>query len=77
MLKNLVGSSYAPDYDFGGVTDPFLQVKLLRLMRLVGEDNAEASDAMSDVLAQVCVYGCCGRVFDLPTGVGCDKHRIS
>lgn len=26
ILKNLVISGYAPEYDVGGITDPFLQV---------------------------------------------------
>lgn len=28
-LKNLLMSGYAPEYDMGGVKDPFLQVKIL------------------------------------------------
>lgn len=43
----------AADYDVGGINDPFLQVAILRLLRVLGRGNAEASDAMSDVLAQV------------------------
>lgn len=42
-----------PDYDVGGINDPFLQVAILRLLRLLGRGNADASDAMNDVLAQV------------------------
>lgn len=41
------------DYDVGGINDPFLQVAILRLLRVLGRGSAEASDAMSDVLAQV------------------------
>ena len=37
----------------GGINDPFLQVAILRLLRVLGRGTAEASDAMSDVLAQV------------------------
>ena len=36
-----------------GHADPFLQVKLLRLLRVLGAGDADASDAMSDVLAIV------------------------
>eukprot|EP00271_Cylindrocystis_brebissonii_P016404 TRINITY_DN3990_c1_g3_i1.p1 TRINITY_DN3990_c1_g3~~TRINITY_DN3990_c1_g3_i1.p1 ORF type:complete len:853 (+),score=239.18 TRINITY_DN3990_c1_g3_i1:329-2887(+) len=53
ILKNLVVSGYAPEYDVGGITDPYLQVRTLRLLRLVGQGNADSSDIMSDVLAQV------------------------
>jgi AP-1 complex subunit gamma-1 len=28
-LKNLLMSGYAPEYEIGGVKDPFLQVKIL------------------------------------------------
>lgn len=35
------------------INDPFLQVAILRLLRVLGRGSAEASDAMSDVLAQV------------------------
>jgi len=28
-LKNLLTSGYLPEYDVGGVKDPFLQVKIL------------------------------------------------
>ena len=45
------------EYDVGGINDPFLQVGILRLLRLLGRGDATASDAMSDVLAQVCAAG--------------------
>ena len=50
-LKSLLMSGYAPEYDIGGVKDPFLQVKILELLGRLGADNADASDEMSDVLA--------------------------
>ncbi|KAG0187094.1 clathrin associated protein complex large subunit [Apophysomyces sp. BC1034] len=52
-LKNLVSAGFSPEHDVTGVTDPFLQVKVLRLMRILAKDNQEASDAMNDILAQV------------------------
>lgn len=52
-LKALVATGYSPEHDVSGITDPFLQVKILRLLRLLGRDNAAASEAMNDVLAQV------------------------
>ena len=44
-------SGYAPEYEFGGVKDPFLQVKIIELLGKIGKGSAEASDEMSDVLA--------------------------
>jgi len=53
ILKNLVMSGYAPEYDVSGITDPFLQVKILRLLALLGKGDSESSDIMNDILAQV------------------------
>eukprot|EP01111_Echinosteliopsis_oligospora_P011184 TRINITY_DN3628_c0_g1_i1.p1 TRINITY_DN3628_c0_g1~~TRINITY_DN3628_c0_g1_i1.p1 ORF type:complete len:863 (-),score=268.97 TRINITY_DN3628_c0_g1_i1:49-2637(-) len=53
LLKNLVLSGYAPEHDVSGITDPFLQVKILRLLRLLGKGDPESSDQMNDILAQV------------------------
>merc|ERR1719482_1046190 len=52
-LKNLVLSGYAPEHDVSGITDPFLQVRIIKLLRYLGKGDAEASDAMNDILAQV------------------------
>ncbi|KAI8615855.1 adaptin N terminal region-domain-containing protein [Chytriomyces sp. MP71] len=52
-LKNLITTGYNPEYEVGGVTDPFLQVKILRLLRLLGAGDSRASELMNDVLAQV------------------------
>lgn len=53
ILRSLVSAGYAPEYDVAGVTDPFLQSKILRLLRILGTGNNEASDMMNDILAQV------------------------
>ncbi|KAL6057010.1 AP-1 complex subunit gamma [Balamuthia mandrillaris] len=54
ILKGLITSGYAPEHDVQGVTDPFLQVKILRAFAILGKGDAEASEAMNDILAQVC-----------------------
>lgn len=46
-------SGYAPEYEIGGVKDPFLQVKIIELLGLLGQGHSESSDEMSDVLAQI------------------------
>ncbi|EGG18708.1 clathrin-adaptor gamma chain [Cavenderia fasciculata] len=53
ILKTLVHSGYLPEHDVSGITDPFLQVKILRLLRILGEHDPETSDIMNDMLAQV------------------------
>lgn len=53
LLKDLANSPYAPEYDISGITDPFLHIRLLRLLRVLGKGDAEASDNMNDILAQV------------------------
>ncbi|KAF2881761.1 hypothetical protein ILUMI_24403 [Ignelater luminosus] len=53
ILKNLILAGYSPEHDVSGVSDPFLQVKILKLLRVLGKNDAEASEAMNDILAQV------------------------
>ncbi|ANB12545.1 Apl4p [Sugiyamaella lignohabitans] len=52
-LKVLSTSGYAPEHDVAGVSDPFLQVKIIRLLGLLGAGDAQASEQMSDILAQI------------------------
>lgn len=52
-MKNLILAGYSPEHDVSGVSDPFLQVKILRLLRILGKNDSEASEAMNDILAQV------------------------
>jgi len=53
MLKTLVVSGYSPEHDVSGISDPFLQVQIIRLLRVLGKNDADASDKMNDILAQV------------------------
>ncbi|XP_037788678.1 LOW QUALITY PROTEIN: AP-1 complex subunit gamma-1-like [Penaeus monodon] len=53
ILKNLIMAGYSPEHDVQGVSDPFLQVKILKLLRILGHEDSEASETMNDILAQV------------------------
>ncbi len=52
VQKNLVGS-YSAEFDTSGIFDPFLQVKILKFFKIMGEDNEEISEELIDPLAQV------------------------
>lgn len=58
-LRDIANSPYSPEYDVAGITDPFLHIRLLKLLRVLGQGDAEASDCMNDILAQVCSYLVC------------------
>lgn len=53
VLKSLASSGYAPEHDVTGIADPFLQVKILRLLRVLGRGDGEVSEQINDILAQV------------------------
>jgi len=53
LLRNLLGKGYTPEIDVSGISDPFLQVQILTLLRLLGAKDENASEEMNDVLAQV------------------------
>ncbi|XP_035392092.1 AP-1 complex subunit gamma-like 2 [Electrophorus electricus] len=53
IMKGLIMSGYSPEHNVAGISDPFLQVRILRLLRILGRCNDAASDAMNDLLAQV------------------------
>ncbi|CAG0900710.1 unnamed protein product [Cyprideis torosa] len=55
LVRTLKGfmSGYSPDHDVSGIADPFLQVKILRLLRILGRGDDESSEIMNDILTQV------------------------
>jgi AP-1 complex subunit gamma-1 len=53
ILKGLSTSGYAPEHDVTGITDPFLQVKILQLLRVLARGDAHVSEQINDILAQV------------------------
>lgn len=53
VLKQLTTSGYSPEHDVSGITDPFLQVKILRFLRVLGRGDVATSEQINDILAQV------------------------
>ncbi|KAF4555006.1 Adaptin N terminal region-containing protein 2 [Elsinoe fawcettii] len=53
ILKGLSSSGYAPEHDVTGITDPFLQVKILALLRVLARADQQISEQINDILAQV------------------------
>jgi AP-1 complex subunit gamma-1 len=53
QLKTFISMGYSPEHDVSGITDPFLQVTLIKLLGILGVENEEASYEMNDVLTQV------------------------
>ncbi|KAL2888175.1 AP-1 complex subunit gamma-1 [Ceratocystis lukuohia] len=53
ILKSLASSGYNPEHDVTGICDPFLQVKILRLLRVLAIGDSETSEKINDILAQV------------------------
>ncbi|CAM0942812.1 unnamed protein product [Alopecurus aequalis] len=53
ILRDVSNSSYAPEYDVAGISDPFLHIRVLKLMRILGQGDADCSEYMNDILAQV------------------------
>eukprot|EP00903_Cladosiphon_okamuranus_P018668 g17182.t1 len=53
LMKNLLSTGFSSEYDIAGVTDPFLQVQVLRLLRLLGQYSQDASEEVNSILSQV------------------------
>lgn len=55
-LKGLSSSGYAPEHDVTGITDPFVQCKILQLLRVLARGDVQVSEQINDILAQVCLH---------------------
>lgn len=53
QLQSIIAGGMMIEYDVNGICDPFLQVRILRLLRFFGEGDCETSEAMSDILTQI------------------------
>ncbi|KAJ2075148.1 clathrin associated protein complex large subunit [Coemansia sp. S155-1] len=53
QLRALLGSGSSPEHDVAGVSNPFLQVAILRLLRVVARGSQQAADELNDVLTLV------------------------
>jgi AP-1 complex subunit gamma-1 len=49
ILKSLV-STYSAEYDVSGISDPFLQIEILRFFRVMCEKSPQLSEEVSDIL---------------------------
>lgn len=74
ILKGLSSSGYAPEHDVTGITDPFVQCKLLQLLRVLARGDVQVSEQINDILAQVRAHMVYGKSH--LTILGCYKHRL-
>ena len=80
-LKTIIVSGYSgsAEYEFSGITDPFLQVYILRLLGVLGAAGVVSAEEMNDLLAQIAtntdgsrnagnavLYECVNTIFALP-----------
>jgi AP-1 complex subunit gamma-1 len=56
ILKGLI-NSHSQEYETNGVSDPFLQIGILRYFKLMAKDSPAVQDEISDTLAQVLTSG--------------------
>eukprot|EP00004_Rigifila_ramosa_P013967 TRINITY_DN3136_c0_g1_i1.p1 TRINITY_DN3136_c0_g1~~TRINITY_DN3136_c0_g1_i1.p1 ORF type:complete len:1175 (-),score=295.81 TRINITY_DN3136_c0_g1_i1:102-3452(-) len=53
ILKQVTDARLSRDYDFHTVPAPWLQIKLLKILALLGADNQKASEGMYEILHDV------------------------
>ena len=52
-LKNLISTSYAPEYDVNGITDPFLQVRILEILGFFGRASSKENEELEELLNSI------------------------
>jgi len=83
LLRNFISMRFSPEHDVAGITDPFMQVKLLHILKRLGKGSDEASGTMNDVLAHVAtntetsktadnaiLYECVQTIMEIESGFG-------
>lgn len=53
QLQSIMTGGNGGEFDVSTVCDPFLQVQILKLLRLLGQGDVEASEMMADILTQI------------------------
>ena len=51
--KSLLSVSYSPEFDVNGITDPFLQAKILEIMQYTAKDDKNLIDELADLFVSV------------------------
>ena len=51
--KSLLSVSYSPEFDVNGITDPFLQAKILEILQYTAKDDKELIDELADLFVSV------------------------
>ena len=49
-LKNLISTNYAPEYDVNGITDPFLQIRILEVLGFFGRSSSKENEELEALL---------------------------
>ena len=51
--KSLLSISYSPEFDVNGITDPFLQAKILEILQYTANNDKELIDELADLFVSV------------------------
>ena len=51
--KSLLSVSYSPEFDVNGITDPFMQAKILEILQYTAKDDKDLIDELADLFVSV------------------------